>query len=58
MSELTNIVVVYTIQQCWDILRHYFENHGNVAKCVRKLNTEFGRREEQSAPYLSYLEKK
>ena len=29
-------MVVYTLEQCWEILRHYFENHGNVAECVRK----------------------
>ena len=33
-------MVVYTLEQCWDILRHYFENHGNVAECVRKLHTD------------------
>ena len=30
-------MVVYTLEQCWEILRHYFENHGNVGACVRKL---------------------
>ena len=43
-------MVVYTIE----ILRHYFENHGNVAECVRKLRTDFGRREAPSAPYVRY----
>ena len=38
-------MVVYTLEQRWEILRHYFENHGNVAECVRKLRTDFGRRE-------------
>ena len=38
-------MVVYTLEQCWEILRHCFENHGNVAECVRKLRTDFGRRE-------------
>ena len=27
-------MVVYTLEQCWEILRHYFENYGNVAECV------------------------
>ena len=44
-------MVVYTIE----ILRHYFENHGNIAECVRKLRTDFGRREAPSAPYVRYL---
>ena len=40
------------------MLGHYFENHGNVAERVRKLRTEFGRREAPSAPYVRYLVKK
>ena len=51
-------MVVYTLEQRWEILRHYFENHGNVAECVRKLRTVFGRREAPSAPYVRYLVKK
>ena len=51
-------MVVYTLEQLWDILRHYFKNHGNVAKCVRKLRTDFGRRKAPSAPYVRYLVKK
>ena len=39
-------------------LRHYFENHGNVAECVGKLRTNFGRRDAPSAPYVRYLVKK
>ena len=39
-------------------MRYYFENHGNVAECVRKLRTDFGRREAPSAPYVRYLVKK
>ena len=27
-------MVVYTFEQRWEILRHYFENHGNAAECV------------------------
>ena len=38
-------MVVYTLKQCWELLRHYFENHSNVAECVRKLRTDFGTRE-------------
>ena len=51
-------MAVYTLKQCWEILRHYFENHGNVAECVRKLLTVFGRREASSAPYVRYVVKK
>ena len=42
----------------WEILLHYFENYGNVAECVRKLHTDFERREAPSAPYVRYLVKK
>ena len=51
-------MVVYTLEQRWEILRHYFENHVNVVECVRKLRTDFGRREAPSAPYVYYLVKK
>ena len=51
-------MVVYTLEQLWEILRHYFENHGSVAECVRKLRANFGRREAPSAPYVRYLVKK
>ena len=51
-------MVVYTPEQCWEILRRYFKNHGNVAECVRKLRTNFGRREAPSTPYVRYLMKK
>ena len=51
-------MVVYTLEQRLKILRHYFENHGNVAEYVRKLRTHFGRREAPSAPYVCYLMKK
>ena len=49
---------MYTFEQCWEILRHYLENHGNVAECVRKLRTDFGRRQVPLAPYVGYLVKK
>ena len=51
-------MVMSTLEQRWEILRHYFENHGNVVECVRKLRTEFGRREAPPAPYVGYLVKK
>ena len=51
-------MVVYTLEQRWEILRHYFENHDNVAECGRKLSTDFSRREAPSAPYDRYLVKK
>ena len=43
-------MVVYTLEQRWRILQHYFENHGNVVERVRKLRTD--------APYVRYLVKK
>ena len=51
-------MVAYTFEQRWKILRHYIENHGNVAERMRKLCTDFGRREAQSAPYVCYLVEK
>ena len=51
-------MVVYTIEQRWKIMRHYFENDGNVAECLRKLRTDLGRREAPSASYVRYLVKK
>ena len=51
-------MVVYTLEQRWEILRHYFENHGNVVVCVRKLRTDFERREVPSPLYVRYLVKK
>ena len=51
-------MIVYTLEQCWEILRHYFENHGKVAECVRKLGTDFGRKEPPSVPYVRYLAKR
>ena len=26
-------MVVYTLEHRWETLRHYIENHGNVAEC-------------------------
>ena len=51
-------MIVYTLEQRWVILQHYFENHGNLAECVQKLLTDFARREAPSAPYVRYLVKK
>ena len=51
-------MVVYTLEQRLEILRHYFENHCNVAECVRKLYTDFRRREAPSVPYVRYFVKK
>ena len=39
-------------------MRHYFGNDGNAAECVRKLCTDFGRREAPSDPYVRYYMKK
>ena len=50
-------MVVYALEQRWETLRYYIENHGNAADCVRKLHTDFGRREAPSAPYVLYLVK-
>ena len=29
-------MIVYTPEKRWEIMRHYFENHGNVAKMQKK----------------------
>ena len=50
-------MVAYTLEQRWEILQHYFENHANVAECVRKLRMDFGRREAPSYPYVPYFVK-
>ena len=42
-------MIVYALKQRWEILRRYFENHGKIAECVRKLRRDFGRREAASA---------
>ena len=51
-------MVVYTLKERWEILRHYFENHGNVAECVRKLRTAMGRRKAPNEAYVRYFAKK
>ena len=45
-------MVVFTLEQRWEILQLYFENHGNVEECMRKLRKDFERREAPSAPYV------
>ena len=39
-------------------MRYYFENHSNVAECVRKLRTDFRRSEAPTAPYVRHLVRK
>ena len=51
-------MIVYTLEDRWEILRHYFENHGNAAERVRKLCTDLGRREASVFPYVRYLVKR
>ena len=34
-------MIVYALEQSWEILRQYFENHGNVAECVVTILYEF-----------------
>ena len=50
-------MVVYTLEQRWEMLRYFFENHDNVTECVRKLSTDFERTEIPSASYVRYLVK-
>ena len=58
MSDLTDNMVVYMLEQRWEILQHSFESHSNTAECVRKLRTDFVRKEAPSTPYVRYLVKK
>ena len=51
-------MIVYTLEQRWAMLRHYFENHGDIAQCMPKLRTDFRRREAPSALYVRYIVKK
>ena len=51
-------MVDYTLEQRWEIWWHYFENHGNVAECVQKWCTNFGRIEASLVSYVRYLVKK
>ena len=52
------MVTLNSCNMVWEILRHYFEYHGNVAECKQKLRTDFGRKEAPSALYVRYLVKK
>ena len=52
-------MVAYTPEKHWEILRQYFENHCNVAECLRKLHMDFrSKREALLVTYVHYLEKK
>ena len=51
-------MVVYTREQRWEVLRHYFGNLGNAAECVRKKSTDFRKREAPPDPYVGYLVKR
>ena len=33
-------MIVYTLEQRWETLRYYFENHGNVAECCIRILEE------------------
>ena len=60
MSDLTDNKFYPSAEQRREILRYYFENHGNVSECVQRLGTDFGRRKapSPSAPHVRYLVKK
>ena len=51
-------MVVYALEQRWELLQHYCENHDNVAEYLRKVRMDFGRKEAPPAPYVRYLVKK
>ena len=48
-------MIVYSLEQCWEMLNHYFDNSGNVAQCVRILRANFGREVAPAAPYARYF---
>ena len=60
MSDLTDNQFYPNAERIWLCIRlnkageilQFFLNHGNVAKSVQKLCTNFGRREAPSAPYV------
>ena len=54
MVTLSSCLIILPLNR----LRLYFENFGNVAECVRKLCTDFGRRDTPSAIYVRYLVEK
>ena len=45
-------MVEYKLDQRWEILPLYFENHRNVAECMPKLRTDFGSGEAASVQYV------
>ena len=48
-------MVVYTLEQSWEILRLTLKIMiTNIAECVRKFRTDFERRESPSALYVRY----
>ena len=51
-------MVVYTFEKRREILRHIFENYGNVADCMRILHADFEKTETPAALYVRYLMKK
>ena len=51
-------MVAQTLEQRWEILRDYFENHCNIAEYVGKLPTDLGRRHAPSAPCVRYIVQK
>ena len=51
------MVVYIRLNNAGKYCEYFFENHGIVAECLRKLSTDFGRREVPSAPYVRYLVK-
>ena len=55
IGEIQLHTIDNTLEQRWEILRHFFEHHDNVAVCMQKLRTDFGRKEAPSAPYVRYL---
>ena len=57
MPILAKKKVIFSDEALFD-LGGYVNKHGNVAECVRKLRTDFGRRESPSVPYVRYLVKK
>lgn len=42
-------MAVYTLEESSEIMSQYFQNHGNVLKCVRNIRMEFERREAPSS---------
>ena len=51
-------MIVYTLEQCWEILRHYFKNHGNVAESVQIAYGFWKKRSTVSSVYSLSCEKK